>query len=203
MYHGNLLATAVAPLSGARLVWGIRQALGALDCESAKTNRLIRFGARLSRRPARIVYNSERARADHEAIGYSPRQAAVIDNGFDTEALQPEPAARARWRSQLALAKEQILVGHLARHHPVKDHETFIRAAAEVHRVAPEVHFLMAGQGVENSNLELASTIARLGLDRAVSLLGPLDDVASLLPALDIACVSSAVKVFPTCSVRQ
>lgn len=197
MYHGNLVATAVAPLCGARLVWGIRQALGALECETTRTNRLIRFTARLSRRPASIVYNSSRARADHEAIGYSPRRAAVIDNGFDTETLKPERGARARWRSSLGLAEDGILVGHLARHHPVKDHDTFLRAAAEVHLAAPGVRFLLAGQGIENSNREIVATIARLGLARAATLLGPVDDVRSLLPALDIVCVSSRSEGFP------
>lgn len=197
MYHGNLVATAVAPTCGARLMWAIRQALGALECETASTNRLIRLGARLSRRPARIVYNSTRARADHEAIGYSPRQATVIDNGFDPEALKPDPAVRARWRSRLGLAEGEILVGHLARHHPVKDPDTFLRAAAEVLRGSRGVRFLMAGQGVEESNSELGGTIARLGLAQAVTMLGPVDDVASLLPALDIVCVSSRSEGFP------
>jgi glycosyltransferase involved in cell wall biosynthesis len=197
MYHGNLVATAIAPLCGAPLLWGVRQALGAPERESAATNRLIRVAATLSRRPVCIIYNSERARADHEAIGYSSMHGTVIDNGFDTETLKPDGAARARWRSELGFAEDTILVGHLARYHPVKDHATFLRAAAEVHRRARGVRFLMAGQDVENSNRELVATIRGLGVERAVALLGPVDNVASVLPAFDIACVSSRSEGFP------
>jgi glycosyltransferase involved in cell wall biosynthesis len=195
MYHGNLVASAVRPFRRCRLYWGIRQALGALDRESPSTNRLIRFEARLSNRPDGIIYNSMRARRDHEDVGYSAAKGMVVPNGFDTERLRPNAEARTRLRGQLGLADDAILVGHLARYHPVKDHATFLEAAAAL--VDPRLRFLMAGRGVDSSNKELAGHIERLGLGSRVKLVGEADDVGVILPGLDVLCVSSRSEAFP------
>ena len=195
MYHGNLVASAVRPFHRGRLYWGIRQALGAMDRESPATNHLIRFGARLSNRPHGIIYNSKRARRDHEDVGYSAAKGIVVPNGFDTALLSPKAEARTRLRAQLGHADDTILVGHLARYHPVKDHATYLEAAARL----PDSHirFVMAGRGVDATNKELVGVIERLDLKSRVNLLGETDDVAAILPGLDVLCVSSRSEAFP------
>jgi glycosyltransferase involved in cell wall biosynthesis len=195
MYHGNLVASAVRPFCRGRLFWGIRQALGALDRETPATNRLIRFGARLSNRPDGIIYNSTRARRDHEGVGYSAAKGMIVPNGFDTELLSPNAEARTRLRGQLGLADDAMLVGHLARYHPVKDHATYLEASAGVSD--PRLRFLMAGRGVDPSNKELVGLIERLGLESRVTLLGEAEDVGAILPGLDVLCVSSRSEAFP------
>jgi glycosyltransferase involved in cell wall biosynthesis len=195
MYHGNLVASAAGPFRRSRLYWGIRQALGALDRESPATNRLIRFGARLSNRTDGVIYNSTRARRDHEDVGYSAAKGMVVPNGFDTELLSPNADARTRLRRQLGLSEDAILVGHLARYHPVKDHATYLEAAAGL--PDPRIRFLLAGRGVDPSNKELAGLVERLGLGSRISLLGEADDVAAILPGLDVLCVSSRSEAFP------
>jgi len=195
MYHGNLVASTVTSFCRGRLFWGIRQALGALDRETPATNRLIRFEARLSNRPNGIIYNSARARRDHEDIGYAAAKGMVVPNGFDTELLSPNAEARTRLRGQLGLADDAILVGHLARYHPVKDHATFLEGAAAV--VDPRLRFVMVGRGVDSSNLELAALVERLGQRSRITLLGEADDVGALLPGLDVLCVSSRSEAFP------
>jgi glycosyltransferase involved in cell wall biosynthesis len=185
------------PFSRARLFWGIRQALGALVRERATTNRLIHFSARLSSWPERIVYNSERARIDHETIGYSTHNGLVIANGFDTEALRPDGDARSRLRKQLQLSEDTILIGHMARYHPVKDHATFLKAASALSGRGSRFYFLMTGRGVDTSNAELVSAVERLDLTQRVALLGEADDVRTILPGLDMLCVSSRSEAFP------
>ena len=195
MYHGNLVASAVRPFRRCRLYWGIRQTLGALDRESPATNRLIRFEARLSNWPDGIIYNSMRARRDHEDVGYSAAKGMVVPNGFDTELLRPNAEARTRLRGQLGLADDVILVGHLARYHPVKDHATFLHAASGMSE--PRARFVMAGRGVDASNAELTGLIERLGLKGRVTLLGEADEVHAVLTCLDVLCVSSRSEAFP------
>jgi glycosyltransferase involved in cell wall biosynthesis len=197
MYHGNLLATVATPVCGGRLYWGIRQSLGALDRERPATNRLIRLGARLSRRPSSIVYNSERARADHEALGYARGSGRVIANGFDTTALKPDETTRLQARQRLGVAERDVLIGHLARYHPIKDHATFIASVARVGAVGRRIHVVMAGRGVDDSNPELREAIERCGLRDTISLLGEVPDVSELLPALDVLCLSSRSEAFP------
>jgi glycosyltransferase involved in cell wall biosynthesis len=197
MYHGNLVATAATLFCRGRLHWGIRQALGALDREREATNRLIRLGALLSSRPRHVVYNSQRARADHEKLGYSQTRSVVIANGFDTEALRPDAGIRMRLRMELKLAEDEVLIGHLARYHPVKDHETFLQAASELCRRGSRTRFLMAGRGIDGSNAELTAAIDRLGLAGRIAMRGEVDEVATLIPGLDVLCVSSRSEAFP------
>jgi glycosyltransferase involved in cell wall biosynthesis len=195
MYHGNLVASAVRPFCRGRLFWGIRQALGALDRESPATNRLIRLGARLSHRPDGIIYNSLRARRDHEDAGYAAARGTVVPNGFDTARLRPDGEVRARFRRKLELSEASVLIGHVARFHPVKDHATFLHAAADLSDL--RARFVMAGRGVDASNAELTGLIERLGLKGRVTLLGEADEVHAVLPGLDVLCVSSRSEAFP------
>jgi glycosyltransferase involved in cell wall biosynthesis len=195
MYHGNVVAYAVRPFCRGRLFWGIRQALGALDRESPATNRLIRVGARLSSRTEGIIYNSTRARRDHEDAGYAVARGVIVPNGFDTARLRPDVEARARFRGKLELPEASVLVGHVARFHAVKDHATFLHAAAGMSE--PRVRFVMAGRGVDASNAELTGLIERLGLKGRVTLLGEADEVHAVLPGLDVLCVSSRSEAFP------
>jgi glycosyltransferase involved in cell wall biosynthesis len=197
MYHGNLVATAAAPMCGGRLYWGIRQSLGALDRERPATNRLIRFGARLSRRPSSIVYNSERARVDHEALGYARASGRVIANGFDTNALRPDDLIRRQARHRLGLAERDVLIGHLARYHPIKDHATFIASIARIGAGERRIRVVMAGRDVDESNPELREAIERFGLGDTISLLGEVPAVSALLPALDVLCLSSRSEALP------
>jgi len=128
-------------------------------------------------------------------VGYSAAKGMLVPNGFDTELLSPNAEARTRLRGRLGLADDAILVGHLARYHPVKDHATYLEAAGGLSE--PRIQFLMGGRGVDPSNKELAGLIERLGLGSRVMLLGEVDDVGAILPGLDVLCVSSRSEAFP------
>jgi len=127
MYHGNiaaLLASRSAPV-----VWNIRHSIYDLADEKRMTARVIRLGARLSWRASGIVYNSITSARQHESIGYSAAERIVIPNGFDCERFKPQPSARDRVRRDLGVDEDTVLVGMVARYHPMKDHASFVAAA--------------------------------------------------------------------------
>jgi glycosyltransferase involved in cell wall biosynthesis len=186
LYHADLLAlvaSLVAPQT--RLVWNLRCS----DMELGQYSRQIRLVRRLlawaSSRPAAIIVNSEAGRRFHAALGYHPRAWAVIPNGFDVARFRPDPAARQSWRQRLGIAEEQAVVGMVARVDAMKDHATFLAAAALVAARGPDIAFVLAGRGTESLALPAALT-GRLHA------LGERDDVAALLAALDLAILSSA-----------
>jgi glycosyltransferase involved in cell wall biosynthesis len=78
----------------------------------------------------------------------------------------------------------------VARMHPMKDHDTFLRAAAIIHTRQPDVHFVIAGRGVCESEV-LRQRITELGFSGCIHLLGEQRNVARLLAALDIMVSSS------------
>ena len=194
MYHANLLMALITP-KRIPLIWGVRHALDNWALERRGLRIEIRISARLSGRPARIVYNSRRAREQHEARGYRAARGQVLANGFDLEALRPDPGARARLLQLLGLQDRPALqlIGHVARLHPLKDHAGLIRAAAALQN--PDVHWILIGSGVD-SDPALTALIDELGLKAQVHRLGERNDVATLLPGLDLFTLCSTSESF-------
>lgn len=199
MYHADLLGGIAARLAGcSRVVWGIRNSN--LDARLTKrsTRWVVQTCARLSSCvPARIISCSQLALEVHAALGYQADKMQVIPNGFDLERFRPDPDARLGVRSELGVAPETPLVGLIARFDLQKNHLGFVEAAALVHREWPDVHFLLAGSGVDASNAALVSAISSRGLSSNVHLLGRRDDVPRLMAALDVLASSSYGEAFP------
>jgi len=115
----------------------------------------------------------------------------VIDNGFDTDVFRPDEAARASVREELGLEQDTPLVGLIARYHPIKGHEVFLRAAAGLAHALPAVHFLLVGRDVDGRNPELAELIESTRLAGRVHMLGEREDVPRLTAAGCIGMVSA------------
>lgn len=190
MYHANLAATLSC---GSRPVfWSIRQSLYDLGKERPLTRAVIRLGSAMSRSPRAILFNSLTSASQHEAMGYLPSKRIIIANGFDLDAFQPSEEARVNVRRELGLSTDAPLIGLIARYHPMKDHANFVRAAALLHHKHPNVHFLLAGAGVDSRNRELTTRIGQLGIREVTHLLGRREDIPKLTAALDIASSSSS-----------
>lgn len=191
MYHGNLAASLTA--GNRPVVWGIRQSLYGLDKERVLTRWVIRLGAVISCYSRAIVYNSRTSARQHEALGFDASQGSTIPNGFDTETFCPDENARARIRRELGLSDNAVLIGLVGRYHPMKDHRTFLNAAAILSKESSgEVYFLLAGREVDRGNPTLGAMIMEFGLEGRVFLLGEREDIPQLNAALDIASSASA-----------
>jgi glycosyltransferase involved in cell wall biosynthesis len=198
MYHGNAAASLTGlAMPGSRVFWSIRQSLEAPETEQTGTSRLIHRAVHLRRRPERIVYNSSAAALQHEELGYPEHCRQVIPNGFNTERFRPDPEARNRIRDELGLPRDTILIGMVARYHPVKDHDGFLRAAALLARLQPGVHFLLAGAGACDDNRELLDQVHSRDLAGRCHLLGERDDIPAVTAALDVATLTSLSEGFP------
>lgn len=199
MYHGNLAATVACRLAmpRARLYWGIRQSLYDLAREKILTRWVIRFSAWSSRWPTAIIYNSHTARVQHERFGFCEKQGMVIDNGFDVETFSPQPLARAEVRRMLGLEPIAPLIGLIARYHPMKGHDVFLKAAVLLAGRRADVHFLLVGREVSPRNPALAAALQHPALAGRVHCLGERRDIARLTAALDIASSSSWGEAFP------
>jgi glycosyltransferase involved in cell wall biosynthesis len=199
LYHGNIAATLATFLVNRRtpVMWSIR---GAPDWSprDLPQKRLTRWvGKNLSGTPARIVHNSIAGAVAHEHLGYSADRRVVLPNGFDTVAFQRSPEARRTIYRELQINDEGILVGHIARYDPLKDHRNFIEAIASVKRDYPCLNVLLAGEGLDDSNTELAQLIRQFDLGACVHLLGMRNDMNVVTAALDISVLSSTSEGFP------
>jgi glycosyltransferase involved in cell wall biosynthesis len=163
------------------------------------TNGVIRLGALLSRLPDTIVYASQVSRLRHVSLGYSDRKGCLIPNGVDPQTYVPSQAIKDQVRKELGLPADCVVIGSLARYHPVKDHANFLRAAALLCRRSEGagVQFVLAGTGVDGSNPVLWALIKELGIGDRIHLLGERGDPERLLAAMDVFTVSSYGEALP------
>lgn len=199
MYHADLLGGLAARLAGIQAVaWGIRHSNLSPDHNKRSTLWVMKVCARASGwLPHRIVTCSERARAVHAAAGYRAERFLLIPNGFDLGSFAPDAAARASVRNELRLPFDAPLVGLIARDNPQKNHIGFVDAAAQVHQILPEVHFVLAGTGIDDGNRQLTHAIERAGLQDRFCLLGRRRDIGRLMAALDVLASPSHGEAFP------
>jgi len=198
MYHGNLMAGLLARnlLGNLPLSWNVRSSvtqrpLGTLGV-------VIRANKILSKRlPQSIIFNSRRSLDEHIAEGWCSERSLVIGNGFDMEKFRAESSAGAKLRELCGFAANNVILGHVARFDPAKDHQTLFAAMAKIIRYAPRARLVCIGNGVVLSNQGLALLIRRYGLESHCSLLGVRSDVASLTAGFDIGILSSRTEAFP------
>jgi len=199
MYHGNLASAfgRCTTLRSVPLIWSIRCSLNK-ETESNFTRAVIDWGARLSSLPKVIIYNSERARSQHEAAGYRADRGVVIPNGFDLRRFSPALEKGTKVRKRLGIGIEKRVVGLVARLHPVKDHATFLKAAAIVVEAHPDAIFVAAGRDVPkigNRLPDFASIVSALG--SKLILCNEQDDVSAFMNALDLCVLCSRAEGFP------
>nr|WP_279289806.1 glycosyltransferase [Sulfitobacter pontiacus] len=195
MYHGNLAASFACP-SSVRLVWNVRHGLEDFAGEKRTTQLAIQANRMISARPDRVLFNAEIARRQHIKLGFTEENTQVIPNGFDTELFRFDPYQRAQLRQQLGISATAPVIGHLGRFHPVKDHDTFLKASLRVLADRSDVHLVLAGYGVSYETPFFNERI--LGALRPrVHLLEDRRDVSAVLSAMDIFAQSSRVEGFP------
>jgi glycosyltransferase involved in cell wall biosynthesis len=190
---GNLPALLVGGLFRARVVWGIRNSGVPADGGGA-----VRFlAARLSGLADLILYNSEAGRRSHRVLGYRPPLDRVIPNGFDLSRFRPDAEAGLRQRAGWGIPPDVPLVGIVGRLSPVKDHETFLRAAARVAGAEPAVRFVIVGDGSSTRKGALHALATDLIPPDRVVWAGHCEDMAGAFNALSALLLTSTREGFP------
>lgn len=118
----------------------------------------------------------------------------IIPNGVDTKRFRPRPADP-ELRRALGLLPEAPVAGIVAVLRPEKNHDVFLRAAAQVRRQVPTAQFLIVGDGPLRPSVE--SRIDELKLRDCVHLLGLRKDVPELLLLMDALCLTSDIESNP------
>lgn len=120
------------------------------------------------------------------------QRSKVIYSAIDTDKYQPLKTT-SPLREKFGVANDELLFGMIARLSPVKDHSTFLKAAAKVLMKYPKLKFLIAGEEVEISFDTLKTLARELDISNQVIFL-PRDDTidhTSLVGALDAGIIAS------------
>jgi len=189
----NIVTIFVKPFfPSTRIIWGIRGSntpSGRYGWLGSLHSQLERF---LSSFTALIVVNSHTGKADYLNQGYDPDKMVVISNGIDTERFHPDSEAGAKVRSEWGISEHTILIGLVGRLAPMKDHHTFLKAAALLSKEREDVRFVCVGVGEETYTKELYQLTDDLGISRKIIWAGGRSDMPAVFNALNIACSSSS-----------
>ena len=193
LYHADLAGILVGRICRVpAIAWNIR--CSNLDRSHTPwlSRAVVHVLSRLSRAPEVVVVNSEVGKTFHASMGYRPRRWHLIPNGFDVKHFRPDSDARADVRQELGFAPDSRLVGLVARFHPMKDHQTFLRAAALLHERKSRANFVLVGRNVDHRNDTLVRMVRALGLTESVRLLGERSDIQRIMAGLDLFSLPSA-----------
>jgi glycosyltransferase involved in cell wall biosynthesis len=148
---------------------------------------------RFSRFPDLIVSNSDAGRQYAVAQGFPANDRfIVIPNGIDVERFRPSPILREAVRAEWGVSPKETLVGIIGRLDPMKDHPTFLEAAAILAGRKQGMRFVSVGDGPPDYAARLREQARRLGLERTMIWAGPRGDLPAAYNALDLLVSSSA-----------
>ncbi len=193
MYHGSLISALALQLGRRRdigLVWAIHHSLSDPAREKRMTRMVLRSLRALKGRADCITYCSRESAAQHEAYGLHAAHTEFVPNGIDTDIFHPDPAARDLLIAEAGIPQGRRIIGSFARAHPMKDHTAFVRAIAHLADQGEDAHGLLIGAGQPGGPAEAEA--ARLGIRDRLTVLPVRDDIARLVPGLDVYLLSSA-----------
>jgi glycosyltransferase involved in cell wall biosynthesis len=179
-----------------KMVWGVRSSHVDLQRYDWLSRLSYRLECRLSRFADLVICNSWAGLEYAAAHGFPSDKLTVIHNGLDPDQFAPDPVARERIRREWRVAGHEILIGIVARLDPMKDHPTFLQAAAMLVRERQDVRFVCVGDGPEPYAAHLYRLATELGLDGRLIWAGTRHDMTAVYNALDIASSSSTGEGF-------
>ena len=124
-----------------------------------------------------------------------PGQMKVIPLGLDLNVFADHAKRRAKFRHELCIQDDAILVGIVGRLTEIKNHQMFLNVVARLKAIDPAcrrqgaVRFIVVGDGALRQSLE--SQKQALGLDADVIFVGNRTDPEYFYPALDVVALTS------------
>lgn len=106
------------------------------------------------------------------------------------------PSGDEQTRQSLGIARGDKIVVNVANVRPVKDHETFLRAAEKVLQDFPLTRFLVIGGGKGEYLQRIINLAESLGISSQVSFLGPIDNPFPILSIADVGVLCSRSEGF-------
>lgn len=127
---------------------------------------------------------------------FNPDRIMTVYNGINIEEVESREVNEDFFKEYgIALDENTVKVGILARLHPVKGVDVFIKAAHKVLQKRQDVEFFIAGDGEERE--KLLKLIKELKVDNKVHMLGYLQDPYSFISQIDVNTNTSYSESFP------
>lgn len=107
----------------------------------------------------------------------------IIKNAIELEKFRFDQAARRSVRSELGIADNQLVIGHVGRFSAVKNHSFLVGLLAELRSEGEDAALVLVGDGELRKEIE--TEVGRRGLSNYVHFLGLRSDVEVILQGFD------------------
>lgn len=131
-------------------------------------------------------------------FGGAPYQ--ILNNAIDTKLYGYDPAIRKAMREELAIAEGELVVGHVGRFSPPKNHGFLIDIFAETLKIVPDAKLVLVGDG--ELRTQIGEKVKALGIGSRVIFTGIRSDVPALMQAMDVFVFPSLYEGLPVTLVE-
>lgn len=108
----------------------------------------------------------------------------VLNNGINTSKYVFSGEVRRKMREKYSIHDNDVVVGHVGRFVPQKNHEFLLKVFAEVSKMEPNAKLWMIGEGELEKHIRRLAD--RLGIGEDVRFIGVTDRVHEYLQAMDV-----------------
>ncbi len=122
------------------------------------------------------------------------RRCRVLGYGIDWDRYK-NIIDRKGIRAKFKLPGDSLVIGHVGRFVPEKNHQFFLKVASQIARMRNDVCFLLVGDGSLKPSVE--AEVKHLGLDKKFILVGVQTDIPALLQGMDVLLFPSLFEGLP------
>lgn len=196
MYHSCVLGMLLKLLTRGRtsLIWNVRQCLGDVRSESWSSRICLYLMRRFYKACDSLISNSGVALLQHIHFGIACSNRRVIPNGYSI--IDSDVSEATSLREMCKVPARSLVIGHLARFHPVKDHITFCKALNLVFKQVDFAEAILVGKNILVAKPLLLKEIAPEYFDR-IHFWDEIEDSSWGIKSFDIFCLTSLSEAFP------
>lgn len=115
---------------------------------------------------------------------FNEGKVTIINNAINIQKFIYDEKVREKKRKELNIENDTLVIGHIGRFIPQKNHTFLIDIFNEIHQKKENSVLLLAGQGALQS--EIKEKVKTLGLEDAVKFLNQRNDINELYQAFDV-----------------
>lgn len=151
---------------------------------------------RLFRPVANIMATHRLACSDKASVWmFEKRDSMILKNGIDLTGYSYNTTIRNEYRKLFGIKADTIVIGHVGRFDPVKNHEKIIGIFSEYLNLNDNAVLMLIGKGRETEHIK--DIVNSLGIMKKVLFLGERKDVPQLMQAMDIFLMPSLFEGLP------
>lgn len=133
----------------------------------------------------KVIAVSKAVRKRLEEVAPGSNKIVVIYNGVDLTEFGHKPAEK-EFKEEFGIEGDCALVGTMGQLHPRKGQDVFLRAAAQVSKLIPNIKFIIVGNRNEEYRKKLEDLSKDLGIAEKAIFAGFREDIPRIMSSLDI-----------------